>query len=197
MSKYIRFSEWQFAKPHSSGIDSADSIGALISYAMNVPPDYLHVLLNPIPVYGLAMGVIALFIAFALRSRAARVLALILICLSSAAAWPAYHYGEKAYDDVMMITDDEGTKWMDEHKRRAESLIVAFYALAALALGAVVIPRKWPRSEVPLSTITLVIAVAVLAVGGWIAFAGGRIRHPEFRNGKPPVPDKPKSSSSE
>ena len=29
-------------------------------------PDYLHVLLNPIPVYGLAMGVIGLLLAFAL-----------------------------------------------------------------------------------------------------------------------------------
>ncbi len=36
-------------------------------------PDYLHVLLNPIPVYGLAMGIIALLVAFALRSRPARV----------------------------------------------------------------------------------------------------------------------------
>jgi hypothetical protein len=93
---------------------------------MNLHPEYLHVLLNPLPVYGLAMGVIALIIAFVLRSRTARVVALILICFSSAAAWPVYHYGEKAYDDVMMITDDEGTKWMDEHKRRAESLIGSF-----------------------------------------------------------------------
>ena len=159
-------------------------------------PPYLHVLLNPVPVYGLAMGVIALLTAFVLRSSAARVVALTLICLSSAAAWPVYHYGEKAYDDVMMITDDEGTKWMDEHKRRAEKLIGCFYALAALAFAALVIPRKWPRFEAPLSTITLVLAVAVLCIGGWIAFAGGHIRHEEFRSGKLPISEKQKSKSS-
>jgi dolichol kinase len=159
---------------------------------MKLHPEYLHVLLNPIPVYGLAMGLLALIIAFVLRSRAARIVALALICLSSAAALPVYHYGEKAYDDVMMITDDEGTKWMDEHKRRAESLIGFFYALSALSFAALVIPRKWLRSEVPLNAITLVFAVAVLGVGGWIAFAGGRIRHEEFRSGKLPVAAKPK-----
>jgi hypothetical protein len=164
---------------------------------MNLHPDYLHVLLNPVPIYGLAMGIIALASAFVLRSRAARMVALILICLSSAAAWPVYHYGEKAYDDVMMIADDEGTTWMDEHQRRAENLIVAFYALAGLALAALVMPCKWPRSDIPLSSLTFVLAVAVLGAGGWIAYAGGRIRHSEFRSAKPPASEKPKASSSE
>ena len=159
---------------------------------MNLHPDYLHVLLNPVPIYGLAMGIIALAIAFVLRSRAARMVALILICLSSAAAWPVYHYGEKAYDDVMMIADDEGTTWMDEHQRRAENVIVAFYALAVLALAALVMPCKWPRSDIPLSSLTFVLAVAVLGAGGWIAYAGGRIRHSEFRSAKPPASEKPK-----
>jgi hypothetical protein len=150
-------------------------------------PDYLHVLLNPIPVYGLAMGIVALLVAFALRSRAARVVALILICLSSAAAWPVWHYGEKAYDDVMMITDKEGTGWMDEHRSRAEKLIVAFYALAGLSLAALLIPLKKPRADLALAIATLTLAVAVLGIGGWIAYAGGRIRHEEFRGTPAPA----------
>jgi hypothetical protein len=144
-------------------------------------PDYLHVLLNPIPIYGLAMGVIGLLVAFALRSRAARMVALTLVCLSAAAAWPVWHYGEKAYDDVMMITDKEGTGWMDAHRSRAEKLIVAFYALAALSLTALVVPIKKPGADIPLALTTLIAAIIVLGIGGWIAYAGGRIRHEEFR----------------
>jgi hypothetical protein len=34
-------------------------------------PEYVHVLINPLPVYGLAMGVFALLIAFIARSRRA------------------------------------------------------------------------------------------------------------------------------
>ena len=35
-------------------------------------PEYVHVLLNPIPVYGVAIGVIALVVALFFRTRAAR-----------------------------------------------------------------------------------------------------------------------------
>ncbi|HEV7402142.1 MAG TPA: hypothetical protein VGO11_04415 [Chthoniobacteraceae bacterium] len=149
-------------------------------------PDYLHVLLNPIPVYGLAMGLLALFIALGLRSRPAQVVALTVIGLSAAAAWPVLHYGEKAYDDVMMLTDDPGTKWMDDHRSRAEKSVVGFYILAALSLAALVVPRRWPRAQAPLTVSTLVLGVLMLGVGAWIAYAGGRIRHDEFRGTSPP-----------
>jgi hypothetical protein len=32
-------------------------------------PEYIHVLINPLPVYGLAMGLVGLSIGLALRSR--------------------------------------------------------------------------------------------------------------------------------
>ena len=36
-------------------------------------PEYIHVLINPLPVYGLAMGLLALIIAFFLKSRRAQI----------------------------------------------------------------------------------------------------------------------------
>ena len=35
-------------------------------------PEYIHVLINPLPVYGLAMGLIGLILGLMLRSREAR-----------------------------------------------------------------------------------------------------------------------------
>lgn len=35
-------------------------------------PEYVHVLLNPIPVYGMASGILALVVALILRSRPSR-----------------------------------------------------------------------------------------------------------------------------
>ena len=46
-------------------------------------PEYVHVLLNPLPVYGLALGLVALMIALALRSREARICAFILILIAA------------------------------------------------------------------------------------------------------------------
>src|ERR1700738_191563 len=95
-------------------------------------PEYLHVLLTPLPVYGLAMGMLGLFLALLSRTRAARVTALVLVFVSTIAAWPVYHYGKASDDRVKAMADSEGDKWLDEHMRRGEQLIYVFYVVAAL-----------------------------------------------------------------
>ncbi len=150
-------------------------------------PEYLHVLLNPLPVYGLAVGALGLAIALISRSRAARVTALALVLISGISAWPVYHYGEEAYDNVLTLADSDGQKWLQEHEHRAEKLIYLFYAVAALAAVAIGTEFKLRRASVPLAIATLVLAAADLGIGGYIAYAGGRIRHKEFRYEPPPA----------
>ena len=153
-------------------------------------PEYLHVLLNPLPVYGLAAGVLGLIVALIARARAARVTALTIVFVSAFCAWPAYHYGEAAYDRVLSMADTEGGKWLEEHQRRAEQWIYAFYAVATVAALGLVSERFVPRAAVPLAIATAVLATATLGVGAYIATAGGRIRHREFRY--VPAPDESK-----
>jgi len=149
-------------------------------------PEYIHVLLNPLPVYGLFAGLIALLVAILLRSRKATITALAIVLISSAAAWPAYEYGEQAYDRVLTMTDDAGHAWLDEHMHRAEQLIFVFYALAGLSAAAIVVPIKWPKSSGPLAIAVLLLGAVTLGMGAYIAQAGGRIRHREYRNQSPP-----------
>ncbi len=144
-------------------------------------PEYMHVLLNPVPVYGLALGVIGLLLAVLARNRTGIVIALVLVFLSGLSAWPTYHYGEAAYDRVKAIADTAGDQWLDEHMARGEKLIYAFYVLAGLAVVGMFAPMKWPRSSLPLAIATFVIGCTTLGIGGYIAFAGGHVRHKEFR----------------
>ncbi len=150
-------------------------------------PEYVHVLLNPLPVYGLLVAIIGLLIALFQRSRPAQVAMLALILFSAAIAWPVVHYGEAGYDRVLSLTDDQGAAWLKAHMHRADEFIWYFYALAALAAVAIFAPMKWPKSATTLTLVTLLLACVVLAMGGYIAYAGGRIRHREFRNGPAPV----------
>ena len=149
-------------------------------------PEYVHVLINPLPVYGLAMGLIGLFVAICQRSRAAMIAALVVVLMSAAAAWPVYQYGEQAYDGVLSMADDDGRAWLALHKARAENLIWFFYAVAALSAIALIVPIKWPGSSVTLAIGVLVLGVISFGVGGYIAYAGGKIRHRDFRNEPPP-----------
>jgi plastocyanin len=149
-------------------------------------PEYVHVLLNPLPVYGLSVGLIGLFIAICQRSRRATIAALVIVFISSAAAWPVYHFGEQAYNGILSMTDEPGREWLAEHKGRAETLIWFFYALAILSAIALLLPINWPASSLWLATAVLVLGAISLGAGGYIAYAGGKIRHREFRNEPPP-----------
>lgn len=150
-------------------------------------PEYMHALINPLPVYGLSMGVVAMIVALISKRRALTVAALILIFVSGLSAWPTYSYGQAAYDRVKSMSDVAGGQWLDEHMARAERLIYAFYLLAAVALAGIFLPLKWARSSMPLAVTTLVLALGTLGIGGFIAYAGGHIRHKEFRFEPPPV----------
>src|SRR6266571_3500168 len=151
-------------------------------------PEYMHVLLNPGPVYGLAIGIVGLLLAIIARRRMAIVIALALVFLSGLSAWPTHHYGEAAYDRVKAMADTAGDQWLDEHMARGEKLIYAFYILAGLAVGGMFVPMKWPRGSLPLAIATLAVGCATLGIGFYIAYAGGHIRHKEFRFEQPPPP---------
>lgn len=153
-------------------------------------PEYIHTLLNPIPVYGLVSGLIGLVVALLLRSRPAQIATLVIVLLSGASAWPVYEFGEQAYDRVLTMADEPGQAWLDEHRDRAEDLIWLFYGLAILSAAAIALPIKWPRSAVPLAVAVLLIGLVTFGAGGYIAYAGGKVRHREFRNASPP-PRKP------
>jgi hypothetical protein len=166
-------------------------IGALVRDLRQ--PEYIHVLLNPLPVYGLLVGWVGLVIGLALRSRRAQIATLSLVLLSSISAWPVYEFGEQGYDRVLSMTDEAGESWLDEHMHRAENLIWVFYALAALSALAIAAPIKWPKSSMPLAVAVILLGAVTLGSGTYIAYAGGRVRHREFRNEPPP----PKRSENE
>ena len=149
-------------------------------------PEYLHVLINPLPVYGLAIALFGLVAAIYLRTRGGQITALVLVFACAASAWPVAHYGEAAEDRVQAMTDDDGEAWLKEHARRAEKLIYVYYALALVSVIAIFAPAKWPKAARPLALATFLLGVIALSTGSYIAHAGGKIRHREFRSIPPP-----------
>src|SRR5438552_15628930 len=148
--------------------------------------EYMHVLLNPLPVYGLAFGTLALALALLLRNYRVSAAALVLVFVGAISAWPVYQYGESAYDRVKSMSDPAGEQWLDEHMARGEKMIWLFYVLAGVAAVGVGAVLKWPRTSFAITVGTLVLGGATLGTGGYIAYAGGHVRHKEFRFEPPP-----------
>src|SRR6266403_4591524 len=151
-------------------------------------PEYVHVLINPLPVYGLSIAVLALALALFLRTQRLTIAALVLVFVCSLSAWPTYNYGEAAYDRIKAMSDPAGEQWLDEHMARGMKMIWMFYVLAGVAALSVVGIVKWPRLSLAVTVGTLAWGAATLGAGGYIAYAGGHVRHKEFRFEPPPTP---------
>src|SRR2546430_8519739 len=105
-------------------------------------PEYIHVLLNPLPVYGLLVGLIGLVLALILKSRRAQIATLTLVLISSASAWPVYEFGEQGYDRVLSMTDEAGEARLYEKKHPPEEPIWGFYSAPPLKPVAYPSPTK-------------------------------------------------------
>jgi hypothetical protein len=152
-------------------------------------PEYLHVLLNPIPLYGLAFALFGLIAATYLRSRGGQLAALVLVFASAIFVWPVVRQGDLAYNPVLSMADENGQAWLKAHVHRADQLVWIYYTLAGLAAAAIFVPKKWPRTALPLVIVTMLVAFVSLGAGAYISHAGGKIRHREFRNVPPPKTD--------
>src|SRR6516165_7816501 len=127
-------------------------------------PEYIHVVLNHLPIYGTILGALALAISLILRSRAAQITALIITLIAGASAYPVLVTGQRAYKTIRSTSDDASAAWLDEHMDRAEKTIGTFYLLAVLAVAGLLLPLKWPRTGLPLTAVTLAVAVVCAAI---------------------------------
>jgi hypothetical protein len=150
--------------------------------------EYLHVLLNPLPVYGLAMGALTLAAGLIARSRAARNIGLAIVIVCAASAWPVLYFGQRGYNHLYPQLDTESQQWLDVHMDRAERYITVFYLTAFLGVGALAVQKKFAKTSRALTWLTLLAAIFSLALGAWISRAGGEVSHSEFRNEEAPPP---------
>lgn len=169
-----------------SALHAHEMEGGSASGLFGLKPEYVHVLINPLPVYGLALGALVLLAGLLARNPSVRRTGLILVFISAASAWPVLLYGQHGYNHIHDQLDTESLQWLDAHMDRAERFIYAFYVTAALALSALLLPKKFPKSLVPLASVTLLTAAASVGLGAWISRAGGQISHSEFRSEEAP-----------
>ncbi len=156
--------------------------GGSIKGLFGLKAEYVHVLLNPLPVYGLSMGILVLAAALLTDSKTARNLGVLVIVICAASAWPVLIYGQHGYNHLYPQLDTDSQKWLDLHMERTERFVYAYYLTAFLGVAALVTQKKFLRTAKTLTGLTLLAAIASLGIGGWISRAGGEVSHSEFRN---------------
>lgn len=149
-------------------------------------PEYLHILINHLPIIGLMVAVAFLTAFLLLRNRAGAAAGMVAVALLALLAWPVMSTGEGAYEKINQLADEAGKAYLDRHMELAERWIYLYVSTAIVAGAGLLAARKRPQLLFPSAVATLVLAAGCLIAGAVIAENGGMIRHPEFRSGPPP-----------
>lgn len=148
-------------------------------------PEYIHVIINVLPLVGMGLGAALLLAGLRLESEGMREAGLALVVLAGFITFPTVKFGQHAYDRLYEQIPLEAQQWLDVHMSRAERLQWFFYLTGALAAWALASSRKKKPSALRQAQASLAAAGLCAALAAWISHAGGQVRHPEFRLGPP------------
>jgi len=151
-------------------------------------PEYIHVLINHLPIYGLGTSALALLIGLLVRNRAVQMTGCFLVMLTALSFWPVAEYGQKGYDRVLAMSNKDAQQWLKLHADRADDAAWFFYTTAGFSAAGLVMLWKKFKGAFWAAALAFFLAVCSVGAGCWVAYAGGKSRHSEFRDGPPPVP---------
>jgi peptidoglycan/LPS O-acetylase OafA/YrhL len=151
-------------------------------------PEHLHLLINHVPIHGLAFSMLVLLVGLLIKSRPTQLTGVALVLVASLSIPFVMGSGEGAYESYRK--DDPETARLDaaslevarEHYEAAEKGAKATYLLAVLAALVLVAARWRPKWFVSGSWSLVILAVLCLVLNAWIAKSGGEIRRPDFRS---------------
>lgn len=143
---------------------------------------HLHLIITHVPVVGSAFGLILLFWGMARGSVEIKRAALGALVLSALLALPAFFSGEPA---TAKVTSQSGVlrETIEQHQDLAlAALIVTEVAGATSLVGLLFFrsPKPLPKWFTGVLVIVVLASATLLA---WTSNLGGRIRHPEIREG--------------
>ncbi len=148
-------------------------------------PEYIHVLINHLPVTGLFVAVLVLAIGAVMRHRHIVLVGLALVAVFAAAVIPVVYFGEQGFDRVLAMTYEEGGQWLRRHQQLAQTWKYLYYTTAVVAAVSFIVGLLRPKTLWTTVPLTLVLAIGSLAAGGAISEAGGKVRHTECRAALP------------
>jgi Na+/H+-translocating membrane pyrophosphatase len=150
-------------------------------------PEYVHLLLNHIPIIGLAFAIIPLLLGL-IKNNSTTLLAGLLIAVLSGWTTPlVMDSGERAYERykqgvVTAFLDKNVEEVLETHEHRAEAWSKVLYATAIVATLTLLVYFFRPNWIRWASIAVILLCIASTFAGIWIAKSGGEIRRPDFRH---------------
>jgi hypothetical protein len=143
-------------------------------------PEYLHLLLEPIMIWGLGFGVIAFLFSFFFGERKMQFVALAVIMVSSLAVMPYLEQRKKADARVVKLRSDMSGMIEESSERRSDSR-GAYVLVAGLAGLTLLMGAHKGKAGMFAGMATAVAGAVVVVHGAWLHLKDAEIYHPNIR----------------
>ncbi|MBI2925109.1 MAG: hypothetical protein HYY24_05320 [Verrucomicrobia bacterium] len=143
---------------------------------------HLHLMLNHLPVLGIAFGLLLLGYAVARKSNELRKVSLAVFVLVSLLAVPAYLTGEPA-EDLVARLPDVPKAILEQHEEVAQLAFTGMVLVGVASAVGLVVFRRGRLVPAWFNFALLAAALLVTVLMAWTANLGGQIRHTEIRAG--------------
>jgi len=104
-------------------------------------PEYLHLLLEPLPLYGLGIGLTFLIVAFVFGEVRSRMLALTIISVSCASVWPYLDLRDKATPRILATRSPDFAPLIKEQTQRRRDWAWPYYMMTLSSCAALAAMR--------------------------------------------------------
>lgn len=138
--------------------------------------EYLHLVLEGLPLYGGAFSLIGLALAALLRQRRMQFVLMILMAVSFGAAVPAQELRRQALPRVLATHDAAHRSLIEEQTDRRGDLQWLFLVIALLAVAALVLSRM-PKLGPGLQMMLLPAAAIGVMIALWLHMKEAEIHH--------------------
>ncbi|HLK32624.1 MAG TPA: hypothetical protein VKT29_06005 [Terriglobales bacterium] len=138
---------------------------------------HIHLILNHIPVMGIAFAAAIMAFAMLRPSSELKKLSLVFFVFIALAAIPTYLTGEPA--EKSLTGYNVPTAVIERHEEAAGAALAGVEILGVIALAGLVLFRRTTPPQWFFAG-CLAIALAIGGIMAWTANLGGQIRHPEI-----------------
>lgn len=129
-------------------------------------PEYLYLLLEPLPLFGLAVGLFFLVGSMAVKEPKAQGLALLVICLSCSSVWLYEDQRLRATPRIVATRDPSLGPLIREQTSRRASFNWLYYAMAGFSLLTLIL--QMARKGKPMLYLTVIGGFALLFLSIWL-----------------------------
>jgi hypothetical protein len=141
-------------------------------------PEYAHLLLESLPLYGLGIGLTFLIVAFLVGEKKTRLLALAVMALSCASVWPYLSFLLEATPRILATRPVSFGEMIEKQTQLRQDTAWVYYAMAAIsALAMALTKSRYARHGV---LVAVVSGVLTFWMSVWLHKKECEVYHPNI-----------------